>query len=107
MISHNEEKWFKKFQEGTFMARGWKDRTKELLCATSPGEEENMRTRLSVLGEKIGREWARDNDIRKIDTAMLQEWGARLMAAKKDGPHELSEMVGEIEAEVENVLSPA
>ncbi len=55
--------------------------------------------------EKIGREWARDNSVRRIDTSMLQQWGEELRAAKKKGPSDLDDAILDIGARVDRILS--
>ena len=44
----------------------------------------------SFLGQKIGHEWARDNNVRVIDTADLEAWGDRLRSS--------SDVLSEVEA---------
>ena len=105
MSVKNEQEWFNKFYEGTFLVKGWKDRMKEILRAAHPENKEEMRKSLDSLGEKIGREWARDNSVRRIDTAMMKQWGEELLAAKKKGADALNENIGKIDAQVNKILS--
>ncbi|MBF0257479.1 MAG: hypothetical protein HQK62_01360 [Desulfamplus sp.] len=105
MYSREEENWFKKFQEGTFLVKGWKSRIKDTLKPFSSPEKENLHQQLEILGEKIGREWSRDNSLRRIDTPMLQKWGNDLLAAKDGGSEILVSEIKRLNAEVERLLS--
>ncbi|SLM31796.1 conserved hypothetical protein [Desulfamplus magnetovallimortis] len=104
MFSRKEEEWYKKFQEGTFGVKGWKGRSKEILKPFSSDEKMNLKDKLDNLGEKIGREWAKDNSVRKIDTPMLQGWGKELLAAKDKGAETLIQEIDRLENEVNRIL---
>jgi hypothetical protein len=105
MGTKDEEEWFRKFYEGTFLIKGWKSRMKEVLQPFSPAERDKMRSQLFNLGEKIGREWARDNKVRRVDTPLLQKWGQDLLNAKKKGPDVLAETIRILDAEVDHLLT--
>ncbi len=105
MGTKDERKYYRKFYEGTFLIKGWKDRIKEILKHISDADRELARERLEKLGGKIGGEWARDNAVRRVDTPMLQKWGGRLKAAGKRGSHGMIEEIDRIEAEVEELLA--
>ena len=96
---------YRKFQKGTFLVKGWEARMKEILAAVPEQDRPQMQRFVEDLGEKIGKEWARDKQARKIDTAMLQRWGAELKEAKKAGGNRLKEKLKEIDDEVDRVLS--
>ena len=57
-------------------------------------EEDSPSTRFQLwrLGRLIGHEWARANDVRRIDTDDIADWGERIVAASPD------ELCGEIRA---------
>jgi len=105
MGSKDEQEWFRSFYEGTFLIKGWKSRTKELLQAVPDADSEGMSDLLANLGEKIGREWAKDNRVRRINTAMIRQWGQDLRIAKQKGPDVLGEEIRRLDAEVDNILS--
>jgi hypothetical protein len=105
MFSSNENDWLKKFYDGSLLVKGWKQRTAEILKAISPAEQETARARLDGLGKKIGREWSKDNDVRQIDTSMLQTWGEALQNAKNAGHETLLVQIDTIESEVDSILS--
>ncbi len=104
MSAKDEREWFKKFYEGTFLVKGWKIRMKEILQSVRPDGKGEIRSSLEILGEKIGREWAKENDVRRIGTPMLQKWGEQLNTAKRD-PAGLEKKIREIDAEVDKILS--
>lgn len=105
MYSKEEENWFKKFQEGTLLAKGWKSRVKEIIKPFRSPERERLQQELEILGEQIGREWSKDNSIRKIDTKMLQNWGESLVAAKDRGADSLIDEIQEIRVNVDKLIS--
>jgi len=105
METKNEQEWFHKFYEGTFLIQGWKSRMNEILKGVPPEERESVRGLLAVLGERIGREWARDNKVRRIDTLRLQKWGEELQRAKKRGPEELVHQIHKLNRDVDQLLA--
>ena len=105
MGTRDEEEWFRKFYDGTFLIKGWKSRMKEVLQPFSPAEREKMSAPLDNLGEKIGREWAKDNKVRRVDTPMLQKWGKDLQEARDKGPDVLVETIRKLDTEVDNLLA--
>ncbi|MBT3260384.1 MAG: hypothetical protein HN366_28660, partial [Deltaproteobacteria bacterium] len=50
-------------------------------------------------------EWAKDNAVRKIDTAQLQQWGKDLQDAGKKGPEALAGRIQKLNAEVDKKLA--
>ena len=78
---------------------------KELLQPFSPDKKEKMRGLLDSLGEKIGREWAKDNAVRRVDTPLLQKWGQDLTSAKRKGPDVLAEAIRNLDTEVDDLLA--
>jgi hypothetical protein len=105
MYSQQEKVWLKKFFEGTFLVKGWNSQMRALLEDFQGDEREVIRDLLSNLGEKIGREWAKDNAVRRIDTAKLQQWGASLTSARKKGRDALTEEIRTIGETVDEMLS--
>lgn len=104
MQSKKEEEWFRKFYEGTVLVKGWKQRTEDIVETVTAANQEEIRDRLVNLGEKIGREWAKDNNVRRIDNAMLKQWGEDLSKAKDNGFGALSETISKLDAEVARIL---
>jgi len=103
-LSDNEMKWFVTFLEGTFFADGWQEISTDILVKISPAYREQKQYVLTRLGNKIGREWCKDNDVRKIDTSMLKKWGHRLRSTAKNEPHLLAEVLESIDGEIDSLL---
>lgn len=104
MATKDQQEWYKKFYEGTFLIKGWKARMNEILKGLSPEEKGEMGNLLENLGKKIGMEWARGNDVRKIDTAQLQRWGKDLQNARQKGSEALAAQIRQLNEEVEKML---
>ncbi len=105
MAIDKEEEWFRKFYKGTLFVKGWKHHMKEILQKTPPDDKEQIRKLLENLGKKIGSEWAKDNKIRKVNSAMLQRWGNDLDRATKKGSDTLIAKISQVDNEVDNILS--
>jgi hypothetical protein len=105
MSTQEEQEWYKKFYEGTFLVKGWKGRMEEILQAVPSQNKEAIRDSLESLGEKIGREWSKENRVRRIDSAMLKQWGEALGRAKKIKPDILAQEIAKIGAEVDKILA--
>jgi hypothetical protein len=99
-----EEEWFRKFYEGTILVKGWKQRTEEIVEAVPSANQSQARKRLGNLGEKIGREWAKDNNVRRIDSTMLKEWGEELSKTRKNGFDALEKAISKLDAKVDKIL---
>ncbi len=105
MKSKDEQEWLRKFYEGTFLVKGWTARTKEILHDVPSEHKKETEKALTCLGEKIGREWARDNAVRRIDSDLLQKWGEELRSVRKKGNAVLGETIRKIDSEADNILS--
>jgi hypothetical protein len=104
MTAKQERDWLKKFYEGTFLAKGWKAQVRELLKDFNGEERDAANDLLDDLGEKIGREWSKDNAVRRIDTVQLKQWGASLTSARKKGPDALIAEIRAIDQTVDEML---
>lgn len=103
-LSQEERDWFLTFIKGNILAEGWGRITANILHHTSQEEQELRRQELNRLGTKIGREWCRDNDVRRIDTSMLSAWGDKLKKAAKNEPQQLPSVIRTIDCEVDSLL---
>jgi hypothetical protein len=81
MPKKTEEENYQRFLKGTFWIKEWDVRVKEILQAVPDEDKVEMKKLLSELGEKIGREWAKDPLVRKIDSDMLRRWGNEIKKA--------------------------
>lgn len=74
--------WVVRFYEGwEMMATGWNDMTPVVLSDLNARQSEQVASMRDNLGVLIAAEWAKDNDVRLIDTAMLSLWGGVMVAA--------------------------
>lgn len=104
-LSPEEKEWFAKFQKGTFYVQGWKGISADIIANTPEELQEERQLALAALGTKIGCEWSKDNDIRKIDNDMLKQWGKQLKQTAGQNPHQLPEMIAEIDQRVAMLLN--
>ena len=105
MANKDQQGWYKKFYEGTFLVKGWKSRINEVLKGLSPEDKGEMGQLLETLGKKIGMEWARPNDVRRIDTAQLQRWGKDLQNASQKGSEALADQIQQLNGEVDKKVA--
>ena len=105
MTSKHEKEWYRKFQEGTFLIRGWQARKKDILAAVPTTKKKEVDSLLESLGKKIGKEWAKEKHVRRIDTSMLQHWGEGLKKSKKKGTEVLLADIEKLDAEVDDMLA--
>ncbi|WP_339138347.1 MAG: hypothetical protein WGN25_08795 [Candidatus Electrothrix sp. GW3-4] len=104
-LSEDEKEWFTTFQEGTFYVQGWKEITSEILDKiTQENEKKKLRRSLDLLGIRIGCEWSKSNDIRKINTDMLEQWGSELQKTAEKNPDELPVVIADIRQKVFNLV---
>jgi len=103
-LSDEERQWYERFQHGVAFFEGWAAISAEILTVFPPEKLLDRQHVIQRLGIKIGTEWCRDNNVRRIDTGMLQEWGKRLRSAIGGGAEETDEALGDIEREVDLIL---
>lgn len=70
------------FYGGNWLAKGWRDQSTSLVEKVYSPAKAGVETKLADLGQVIAAEWAKDNRVRKVSTAHLQEWGNQLKAAR-------------------------
>jgi hypothetical protein len=99
-LTAEEKQWFEKFLVGTFYADGWEKISSDILVKISAEDREEKKSVLNRLGYKIGLEWCKDNEIRKVDTAMLKKWGQLLRLTAEEEPHLLAKVIEDIDEEV-------
>lgn len=100
-LSEEEKEWFTTFQEGTFYTQGWQEITTEILeKIPQESEKETLRESLDRLGIRIGCEWSKDNEVRKINTDMLETWGSLLQEVAEKDPKELPVVIADIQQKV-------
>ena len=114
-LSFNDAKhrgWYVRFWNGScgelrgvFCMSGapyWGEIMQRLLVNVPAERRAQIRTRLVVLGRTVGYEWAKENDIRRIDDSHIKRWTSAL---KKAG--DVEPAVASIEAESRQLLGIA
>ncbi|MCI5165286.1 MAG: hypothetical protein D3903_04165 [Candidatus Electrothrix sp. GM3_4] len=100
-LPKKEKEWFTTFQEGTFYVQGWKKITSEILeKIQQKNKKDELQRSLTHLGIRIGCEWSKKNDVRKINTDMLEQWGSALQKTAEDNPDKLPLIIADIRQEV-------
>lgn len=66
-----------KFYKGSWLADGWLEQTEDALKG---GGGAAVRTQMNTLGQRICGEWAKPNNIRKVTTDHLKQWGNQAKA---------------------------
>ena len=56
----------------------WSEIMQRLLANVPAERQERLRTRLILLGQSIGYEWAKENDVRRINNDHIKAWSADL-----------------------------
>lgn len=76
----------------------------ELLSTVPADEKDNVSQLLENLGRKIGREWAKDNRIRRIDSTMLRDWGNALRKAGRKGHESLIAKIRSLDSDADKIF---
>ncbi len=102
--------WYARFWTGRctglsfFVCRSgkpyWHETMQRLVAGAAAERRQAFAARLFALGRKIGYEWARENDIRKISTENLRAWYA-VLDASADG----EAAIARVEAEAAALLA--
>lgn len=103
-LSAKEREWYHKFQKGLLLFDGWEEISQEILACLPQHKQDNTEELLQSMGRRIGIEWAKDNDTRKIDTERLRFWGEKLKEAQATGSSQMLNTVRSISAEVNALL---
>ena len=103
-LSSEEKGWFKVFQEGNLLIDGWQKISANILERTPTELRDSQKRALEDLGNKIGLEWCRPNNVRKVSSSMLQDWGGLLKKTARQNPLQLAQAIAYIDQEVDSVL---
>lgn len=103
-LTAEEKAWFVKFQEGYLLIDGWQEISADILAKTPENHRDSQREILDELGMKIGLEWCKDNEVRKVDNKMLKEWGKVLRKTASDNPELLIQVIASINKRVDKAL---
>ena len=103
-LSPGERKWYHRFQEGIACFDGWKKITQAVVEKFPEHEREMRLAAMQTLGFKIGYEWSRDNQVRRVNTDMLRAWGRELRKAGAENHVQLAQVLYKIDSEVDTLL---
>lgn len=96
--------WILSFYKGSLVYQdGWLDIEAMVLLNAATKDRQALHTGLAQLGLIIATEWAKDNEIRLIDSQMLALWGSILQLATSTEQQVLS--INTIEQDVMDLLS--
>jgi hypothetical protein len=62
----------------------WGEIMQRLLANVPADRQEKLRTRLILLGQRIGYEWAKENNVRRIDNGHIKGWSSVLKQSSTD-----------------------
>lgn len=90
--------WVKRFYTGMNMVPGWLDMSEEVLSRVPADQQTEVRRQLEALGRDIGSEWAKNNEVRRIDNRMVSVWRDALTQAinENEVPAYLSRVHGDV-----------
>jgi hypothetical protein len=73
--------WVARFYDGwELMPMGWNDIAESVLMDLELSDYQRINASLTSLAVQISGEWAKDNQVRRIDSAMLSLWGGVMQA---------------------------
>lgn len=73
--------WVARFYEGwEMMPIGWQDISESVLVDLEPLQYRTIDGHLERIGAQISGEWAKDNEVRQIDSRMLSLWAGVMQA---------------------------
>ncbi|MEX1196251.1 MAG: hypothetical protein WEB57_00105 [Pseudohongiellaceae bacterium] len=74
--------WVRRFYEGRPGILGWNDITESVVQDMDRAQRSAVDDLGNRLGRRIAAEWAKANEVRRIDTAMLSLWGSIMVTAE-------------------------
>lgn len=96
--------WVARFYEGwEMMPMGWQDISESVLVDLEPVQFRMIDGHLERIGAQISGEWAKDNEVRQIDSRMLSLW-AGVMQAEYSAEYRIA-AVQVIARDVDDILS--
>jgi hypothetical protein len=100
--------WYRRFWTGSCNglifrclpgAPYWQEMMNRLVQKVPPGRQDEAKNKACIVGKFVGYEWAKDNAIRRIDTADVSAWIRRLENAV-DPLGALNDIAGEAKQKV-------
>lgn len=95
--------WVSRFYRGFSGVPGWLSITEQVLARVPATENERIAARLYDLGARIGGEWAKHNEVRRLNTRSAAVWrDALLEALARD---ELNDYLDRLDSDVNALLA--
>ena len=95
--------WVQRFFYGYNIAPGWQALTRQVLGRLPAERQQVVGDRLAALGLRIGQEWAKNNQARKINTRMAATWRDALQEALSQ--NDLDHYMDRLDADVTALLA--
>jgi hypothetical protein len=93
--------WVLRFYKGNGLVPGWRAQ-EQTLAQLMGGEYEEVAEGIRELGRTVAAEWAKHNEVRRIDSDMLMVWGGVLRSAAKE--HRAGRVVEQLTADARAVV---
>jgi hypothetical protein len=99
--------WVRRFYDGFSTAPGWLELSAQAEERVDPAMLESLRPQLDKLGLRIGREWAKNNGVRRINSRMVVAWHGAMLEAmwQKDMPGFLARLDTDVSAVLAGTLN--
>lgn len=95
--------WVTRFYEGYQLAPGWLELTRRVLERLDEPEQSEVSKQLYNLGRRIGSEWAKDNNVRQLDTRNVSVWGDALIESLNQD--DLDNYITKVEEDIDSLIS--
>lgn len=95
--------WVSVFYQGNALSAGWMELSEQVLLELPDSKKTEYKRRMFTLGQRIGAEWALDNNVRLIDTRSASVWSDALFEAIALG--ELESFIHRMENDVNSILA--
>lgn len=103
-LGEKERAWYETFQEGGLLFDGWQEISDKVVAKVPEDKKVKTKVTMLALGLKIGCEWSKENEVRKISTDMLKDWGKMIRKTVKNSPESIFVVISSIESEVDTIL---
>ena len=95
--------WVNRFYNGYSLAPGWLNLTRQVLERLEEPYSSEVSERLYIIGGIIASEWAKDNDVRLLDTRNASVWRDALVEALDRG--DLDNYMIRVENDVASIMA--
>jgi hypothetical protein len=95
--------WVTRFYNGFSLAPGWLNLTEQVKDRLDEPYRSEVALRLYHLGGRIGSEWAKDNEVRVLDTRNAAVWHDALIEALSQ--NDLDDYIVRVEEDIESLFA--